>query len=157
MDSQSTPSRRAGDESAGQEVGRSAAQSPRAGQAPKPKSVFNSIISPVLTLFHGKPEDHPDSEPSVVLEVSPLVAPANSMHCLCCMSTLAMTSSRMVTDADKSSGSQIFPTVLGHLQCLLQDQGLPADLLNVVHTKSRLTRGLGCLLSALGRILNEKG
>ncbi len=117
MDSQSTPSRRAGDESAGQEVGRSAAQSPRAGQAPKPKSVFNSIISPVLTLFQGKPEDHPDSEPSVVLEVSPLVAPANSMQCLCCMSTLAMTSTRMVTDADKSSGHRFPPQFCYMVTC----------------------------------------
>ncbi|BDA42174.1 probable CTD small phosphatase-like protein 2 at C-terminar half [Coccomyxa sp. Obi] len=69
VDSQATPSRRVGDESTGQDAGRTAAQSPRGGQAPKPKAgVFNSIISPVLTLFQGKQEGQDPSEPTVLLQ-----------------------------------------------------------------------------------------
>jgi len=68
VDSQTTPSRRTGEEHATADAARSAAQSPRG--APKPKSgVFNSIISPVLTLFQGKPDG--DDEQTVVLEVRP--------------------------------------------------------------------------------------
>ncbi len=39
------------------------------------KSVFSSIISPVLTLFQGKQEGEP-GEPSVVLEVGSETLPA---------------------------------------------------------------------------------
>ncbi len=73
VESQATPSRRAGEESSGQDAGRTAAQSPRGGQAPKPRAgVFNSIISPVLTLFQGKQDDQNSSEPAVLLQVHSL-------------------------------------------------------------------------------------
>lgn len=78
VDSQTTPYRRTGEECAAADAARSAAQSPRGPPQPK-AGVFKSIISPVLTLFQGKPDG--DDGQSVVLEVRPQVQ---------CMLTLAL-------------------------------------------------------------------
>lgn len=68
---QKTPSRREGRAASGTQnlAGRTAAQSPRAGQGVQSKSVLNSILSPVLTLFHGGKEDKRTDGSTVILEV----------------------------------------------------------------------------------------
>jgi hypothetical protein len=71
---QSTPSRREEKGASGRQAGesRSAAQSPRSTQAPQPKGVLNSILSPVLTLFKGNKDGDTQPDSTVLLQVCPL-------------------------------------------------------------------------------------